>query len=105
MWRNLRRPRVASDGHEAGRPAGSTWKERKQMSYTKAGKTWEAMVPGERRTLAAARLGWGVLVGLSLLLFTLSVPARYEELTELASRASAQLGPAGALHGILSEGF
>jgi hypothetical protein len=58
---------------------------------------------GGRLTFAATRLGWGVLVGLSLLLFTLSVPARYEELTELASQASAQLGPAGALHGILSE--
>ncbi len=61
--------------------------------------------PGGRRTIAAARLGWFVLVGLSLFLFALSVPARYGELAELARQSSARLGPAGALHGILSEGL
>jgi hypothetical protein len=39
------------------------------------------------------RFGWGVLVGLSLTLFVLSIPARYEELAEVGRRASAQLGP------------
>jgi hypothetical protein len=39
------------------------------------------------------RFGWGVLVGLSLALFVLSIPARYEELAEAGRRASAQLGP------------
>jgi hypothetical protein len=34
-----------------------------------------------------------MLVGLSLTLFVLSVPARYGELAAIARRASAQLGP------------
>jgi hypothetical protein len=38
------------------------------------------------------RFGWGVLVGLSLTLFVLSIPARYEVLAEVGRRASAQLG-------------
>src|ERR671910_608855 len=32
--------------------------------------------PGERHSAVAMRLGWGVLVGLSLTLFVLAVPAR-----------------------------
>jgi hypothetical protein len=48
---------------------------------------------GERRSALAMRFGWGVLVGLSLTLFVLSMPARYEELAEVGRRASAQLGP------------
>ena len=48
---------------------------------------------GERRSAVAMRFGWGVLVGLSLTLFVLSIPARYEELAEAGRRASAQLGP------------
>jgi hypothetical protein len=39
------------------------------------------------------RLGWGVLMGLSLGLFVVSVPARYAELAEVTRQASAQLGP------------
>src|SRR5215212_8994572 len=48
---------------------------------------------GERPSALAMRFGWGVLVGLSLTLFMLAVPARYKELAEVARRASAQLGP------------
>jgi hypothetical protein len=48
---------------------------------------------GERPSALAMRFGWGVLVGLSLTLFMLAVPARYEELAEVARRASEQLGP------------
>jgi hypothetical protein len=47
----------------------------------------------ERRSTVAGRFGWGILVGLSLTLFVLSVPARYGELAGIARRASAQLGP------------
>ena len=50
-------------------------------------------VSGERRSAVPMRFGWGVLVGLSLTLFVLSIPARYEELAEVGRRASAQLGP------------
>jgi hypothetical protein len=39
------------------------------------------------------RFGWGVLVGLSLTLFVVSIPARYKELAEVGRRALAQLGP------------
>jgi hypothetical protein len=39
------------------------------------------------------RFGWGVLVGLSLGLFVVSVPARYAELAEVTRQASVQLGP------------
>ncbi len=46
---------------------------------------------GGRSVLAAARLGWVVLVGLSLILFALSVPARYGELAEFARQSSARL--------------
>ena len=60
--------------------------------------------------LAAARLGWGLLVGLSLALFALSVPARYEELSELARQSSARLAQGsgllrGLLRGFLDGGF
>jgi hypothetical protein len=60
---------------------------------------------GRRPALAAARLGWGVLVGLSLVLFALSVPARY---AELARRSSARLAHGSGLdflHGFLADGF
>jgi hypothetical protein len=61
---------------------------------------------GGRPALVAARLGWGVLVGLSLVLFALSVPARYEELAELAHQSSARLGhESGLLRGFLDGGF
>ena len=45
---------------------------------------------GEQRSTVAVRLGWGVLMGLSLGLYALSVPARYPELAEVARQASAQ---------------
>ena len=64
--------------------------------------------PGGRHALAAARLGWGVLVGLSLVLFTLSVPAKYEELAELARQWSARLAHGSGLdflRGFLDGGF
>src|SRR5215216_1934694 len=48
---------------------------------------------GERRSAVPMRFAWGVLVGLSLTLFVLSMPARYEELAEVGRRASSQLGP------------
>jgi hypothetical protein len=47
---------------------------------------------GERHSTVAMRIGWGVLVGLSLSLFMLSVPARYRELADVGRRALAQLG-------------
>ncbi len=63
------------------------------------------MASGERRSIAAMRFGWGVLVGLSLSLFLLSVPARYEQLAEVGRRAVAQLGPGhDLLRRFLSEG-
>ncbi len=43
--------------------------------------------------MVAVRFGWGALVGLSLALFILSVPARYGELAKVGRRVSAQLGP------------
>jgi hypothetical protein len=48
---------------------------------------------GHLRSTAAMRFGWGVLVGLSLGLFVVSVPARYAELAEVTRQASVQLGP------------
>jgi hypothetical protein len=51
----------------------------------------------ERRSTVAGRFVWGILVGLSLTLFVLSVPARYGELVGIARRASAQLGPGDEL--------
>jgi hypothetical protein len=74
------------------------------MSHTTTGKNWQGTVQGGQRIIVAARLGWGVLVGLSLVLFALSVPSRYEELAELAGRASMWLEP-GLLRGFLSEDF
>ena len=47
---------------------------------------------GERPSALARRFGWGVVVGLSLTLFMLAVPARYEELAEVGRRGLAQLG-------------
>jgi hypothetical protein len=59
----------------------------------------------QRPGIAAVRLGWGVLIGLSLGLFMLSVPARYAELVEVARQASAQLGPGDdLLRRFLSQG-
>ena len=61
---------------------------------------------GEWRSTVAMRFGWGVLVGVSLTLFVLSVPARYGELARIAHRASAQLGPGDDLsHRFLSQGI
>ncbi|HSH59912.1 MAG TPA: hypothetical protein VK988_09790 [Acidimicrobiales bacterium] len=60
---------------------------------------------GQRRSTATVRFAWGVLVGLSLSLFVLSVPARYAELTEVARRTSTQLGLGDdLLHRFLSQG-
>ena len=59
----------------------------------------------QRPGIAAVRLGWGVLVGLSLGLFVVSVPARYAELAEVARQASAQLDPQDELlRHFLSQG-
>jgi hypothetical protein len=58
--------------------------------------------------LVAARLGCVVLVGLSLVLFAISVPARYRELADLASQSSAQLARGSGLdflRGFLTDGF
>jgi hypothetical protein len=63
---------------------------------------------GGRHALVAARLGWGALVGLSLVLFALSIPARYGDLAGLGRRASAQLGHGsgpGVLAAFLDRGF
>jgi hypothetical protein len=63
---------------------------------------------GGRSAFVAALLGWGVLVGLSLVLFALSVPARYEELAGLARQSSARLGHGSGLdllRGFLDGGF
>ena len=48
---------------------------------------------GEQRSTVAMRFVWGVLVGLSLTLFVLSMPARYGELAEVGRRALTQLAP------------
>jgi hypothetical protein len=63
---------------------------------------------GGRPALVAARLAWGVLVGLSLVLFALSVPARYEELAGLARQSSERLGHGSGtdlLRGFLDGGL
>ena len=63
---------------------------------------------GGRPALVAARLGWGGLVGLSLVLFALSVPARYEELARLARQSLTRLGHGSGLEsvrGFLDGGF
>lgn len=65
----------------------------------------EAATADTRRAPLAARVGSRVLVGLSLGLFLLSIPARYGELVEIALRASARLGPGdGFLQRFLSGG-
>jgi hypothetical protein len=63
---------------------------------------------GGRPALVAARLGWGVLVGLSLILFALSVPARYEQLAELARQSSTRLAHGSGLdflRGFLADDY
>lgn len=73
----------------------------------KTQKVTEKMVVGRLPAIALLRLGWGVLVGLSLVLFVLSVPARYGEVAELARRSSARLGVDGdfePVRGFLSGG-
>jgi hypothetical protein len=77
-------------------------------TMTKALESTGKTAQGGRPALAAARLGWCVLVGLSLVLFALSVSARYEELAELARRSSAQLAHGSGLdllRGFLAGGF
>ncbi|HET7480185.1 MAG TPA: histidine kinase [Rubrobacteraceae bacterium] len=65
----------------------------------------EAATPDTPRAPIAARVGGRVLAGISLVLFVLSIPARYMELVETARRASTQLGPGlGSLQSFLSEG-
>lgn len=55
--------------------------------------------------LAAAWTLWAALVVTALLLFVLSVPARYGELTEIARQASSELGPGNdLLQSFLSHG-
>ncbi len=51
------------------------------------------LTAGEGSCTVAMHIGWGVLVGLSLTLFALSMPARYRELAEVGRLALAQLGP------------
>jgi hypothetical protein len=45
------------------------------------------------RAPTAMRTVWRLLIGVPLVLFFLSIPARYEELVGMARRASAQIGP------------
>lgn len=45
------------------------------------------------RAPTAMRTVWRVLIGMPLVLFFLSIPARYEELVGMARQASAQIGP------------
>src|SRR5215211_7266436 len=47
---------------------------------------------GERRSIVAMRSVWGILVGLSLILFMLSIPSRYGELADIGRRATAHFG-------------
>jgi hypothetical protein len=47
----------------------------------------------ERRSIVAMRFAWGVLVGLSLTLFVMSIPSRYGELADFGRRATARLRP------------
>ncbi len=60
--------------------------------------------------LVVARMVWATLFITPLLLFVLSVPARYGELTEISRRASAQLDPGNDLlqlflsHGVYASG-
>jgi hypothetical protein len=101
------RPRVLQDEHQP--PRKGTWKVRKEMEPMTTVKALEGTrktARGGWPTLAAARLGWGLLVGLSLVLFALSVPARYGELSELARQSSARLAHGGGLlRGFLDGGF
>ena len=56
------------------------------------------------RAPGAVRVGWRLLVVLPLIFFVLSVPARYQELTALARRMSAQIGAGeGLLQRYLAE--
>lgn len=65
----------------------------------------DAVPPPTLRTPAVLLWGWRVLIGLPLLLFVLSIPARYHELVELARRLASGLGPGyGALQGFLAGG-
>ena len=75
-------------------------------TMTKALERTRKTAQGGQRALRIVRLGWSVLVGLSLVLFAFSVPARYEELSELADQSSARITPAsGLLRGLLDGGF
>jgi hypothetical protein len=88
---------TASKGAEGDEPITTATK-----ALESTGKT----ARGGGHGLATARLGWGALVGLSLGLFALSVPARYEELSELARQSSARLAHgSGFLPGFLDGGF
>lgn len=58
-----------------------------------------------QRSPAVLLLGWRLLIGLPLLLFAMSIPARYQELAGMARRLSAELGPEyGGLQGFLAGG-
>lgn len=77
--------------------------EQMTMIVEKKQEATRKTVPSKRRTVAVLRLAWGALVGLSLTLFTLSVPARYAELSGIAHRSLARLGPGDdLLRGLLS---
>ncbi len=65
----------------------------------------DTVPPTTLRSPGALLLGWRLLIGLPLLLFVLSIPARYQELAEMARRLSEELGPGyGALQGFLASG-
>ena len=67
--------------------------------------TPDAASPPALRAPAVLLWGWRVLIGLPLLLFALSIPARYRELVEVARRLSAELGPGyDALRDFLAGG-
>ncbi len=52
----------------------------------------DTVPPTTLRSPGALLLGWRLLIGLPLLLFVLSIPARYQELAEMARRLSEELG-------------
>lgn len=65
----------------------------------------DAVPSATLRAPAPVVIAWRGLIGLPLLLFALSIPARYGELVETARRLSADLGPGyGALQGFLASG-